>query len=198
MNPIRLRLIQVVFEAAIPIIGYFYWNWTFYYILLFYLLDLLASTGFIFVKAKKIKENNPNSESAKLLHLVASPILFLAGLVLAIGTIQNSHADFSFYKETIKFILLKDMGIAQGIFLIPLVIYAAYMNYKTQFLLQKKQFTLSIKDLFFHYFKGMLLCFLGFLVAYFITLLTPIPEIICVLLFVSSVSLYSFFEKHKY
>lgn len=198
MTPIRFRFIQVLFEAAIPIIGYFYWNWTFYYILLFYLLDLLASTGFILVKANKIKEIQPNIEKAKPFHLISSPILFSAGILLAAGTILNLYPNFSFYTETVKFILLKDMGIAQGIFLFPLVIYAAYMNYKTQFLLQKKQFTLHLKDLFFHYFKGIFLCFLGFLVAYFITFLTPIPEIICVLLFVISVSLYSFFEKQKY
>jgi hypothetical protein len=198
LTPIRFRFIQVLFEAAIPIIGYFYWNWTFYYILLFYLLDLLASTGFILVKAKKIGKIQTNAEKAKPFHLISSPILFSGGILLAAGTILNLYPDFSFYAETVKFILLKDMGIAQGIFLIPLVIYAAYMNYKTQFLLQKKHHSLSLKGLFFHYFKGMLLFVFGFFMAYCITFFIQVPEIISVLIFVLAVSVYSFFEKHKY
>lgn len=53
MTPQRALFLQTALEAALPLIGYFYWNWDTSFILLFYLLDWLLFLGIHIAKAKK-------------------------------------------------------------------------------------------------------------------------------------------------
>ena len=55
LNP---KIIQVAADAAIPLMGFFLWDWSLYFILLFYLLDLLASEIIAHLSARKIREYN--------------------------------------------------------------------------------------------------------------------------------------------
>ncbi|MES2587960.1 MAG: hypothetical protein V4622_03200 [Bacteroidota bacterium] len=93
--------------------------------------------------------------------------------------------------------MLEDMGMPQGILLIPLVFYASYLNYKTQFLLSKKYEFLTVKTISRHYLKGIIFALVGFILAFVLTKFITIPEIFCVILLVLSFAFYSFFEKNK-
>lgn len=198
MNNIKLRIVQVILESTLPILGYFYWNWSFYFILLFYFLDFLVSSIFIIIKAKKINKYSNYREKTSFLNVLFSFFLVSLFIFLAVLTLQNQYSNFSFYKETMNFILLEDMGLPQGIFLFPLVIYAGYMNYKTQFIMPKKYTFLTVKTLYNHYNLGLLLCVVSFALAFSVTNFVQIPELLSILLLVFGVGLFSFIEKYKY
>ena len=51
---VNQKYVQSFGDALIPILGYFFWNWNLYFIVLFYLLDLIASEVFMYFKSKKI------------------------------------------------------------------------------------------------------------------------------------------------
>ena len=55
MTANKVKLIQTLGELLIPLLGYFFWNWSFYFIALFYFLDLLASTCILPLKINKIE-----------------------------------------------------------------------------------------------------------------------------------------------
>ena len=201
MNNLKLKIIQVLTEAALPILGFLFWKWTFYYILLFYLLDFFAASILTIFKIKKINsfqlESKKEIENFKIINWVFPVIVNIGILFCVYFLLSNLNPTFDIYKETVNFVMLEDMGMAQGIFLIPLVFYASYLNYKMQFLMPKKYQFLTVKNLYKHYFKGILVALTGFLLAFLISFFVSIPEIICVISLVLSFAIYSFFEKNK-
>ena len=46
MKKKTLLFIQIIGELAIPLIGFFFWNWSLYFILLFYMIENLFATYF--------------------------------------------------------------------------------------------------------------------------------------------------------
>src|SRR5690554_8069219 len=50
----RLRLINAISEAIIPLLGIFFFEWGIYFILLFYFIDLVATEVFLYIKVNKI------------------------------------------------------------------------------------------------------------------------------------------------
>ena len=201
MNNLKLKIIQVLTEAALPILGFLFWKWSFYYILLFYLLDFVAASILTIFKIKKINsfqlESKKEIENFKIINWVFPVIVNIGILFCVYFLLLNLNPTFDIYKETVNFVMLEDMGMAQGIFLIPLVFYASYLNYKMQFLMPKKYQFLTVKNLYKHYFKGILVALTGFLLAFLISFFVSIPEIICVISLVLSFAIYSFFEKNK-
>jgi hypothetical protein len=93
-------------------------------------------------------------------------------------------------KEVIAFWSYKDMGIAQGYLLIPLVIFVGYQRFKTEFLLPKKHETTLIEALWRSHLKSLvlLLTSVGMItgIAYFIVF----PDWIYLALLLSSTSAY--------
>ena len=51
---IQPKYIQILGDAVIPLLGFFVWNWNIYFILLFYLLDLLVKEVVIHFKSNRI------------------------------------------------------------------------------------------------------------------------------------------------
>ena len=50
------KIIQLIGDLSIPLLGYYFWDWNIYFILFFYILDVLISTVFTFVKTYKINQ----------------------------------------------------------------------------------------------------------------------------------------------
>ena len=53
INP---KYIQLVGDAIIPILGFFFWDWNLYFILLFYFLDMLTKEVLLHLKSNKINQ----------------------------------------------------------------------------------------------------------------------------------------------
>lgn len=145
IKPIHLRVFQLAAEIAIPLLGYFFWDWGFYFILLFFLLDYLVFTIFTFVKHLKIVRyrNTPYFFPTKQ---VLSTILLLTFTIIFVFTALPLIGPFDFSSETWEFLSYKEMGIPQGILLFPLVVYGGYAQYKMQFLMNGKFSQISATD----------------------------------------------------
>lgn len=191
----RIKIIQLAGEIAIPLLGYFWWGWSYYFLLLFYLLDLLANTAMHYVKIKKVKEYQGQNKEGNFFFSLKMGSLLLGIVGLGAGFITQIHPDFDFWSETKRFIMLRDMGLPQGIFLVPLVIYAAYLNYKMTFLLPQRFRTTSIKQLNSDYFTGLYLVLAGFGLGLGISFFYVFPEIINVLVTALGIGFYSYFRK---
>lgn len=138
MKPAQLKLFLALADLAIPLLGYFFWNWNFYFILLFFVLDFIVSSVFSFVKVKKINAYRGIDASFPFAKLIYSILLIAAGFALLVLALQQTVPGFDLAKETWAFLSYKDMGIAQGIVLLPLLIYGGYTQYKMQFLMNGK------------------------------------------------------------
>ena len=52
----RQLYIQILSNLLIPVLGFWLWNWNLYFIVLFYVLDILSSEVVVYLKSKKIGE----------------------------------------------------------------------------------------------------------------------------------------------
>lgn len=137
MNPKRVILFQTLVEGLIPVLGYFYWNWDASFILLFFLIDWILFWVLSLLKARKRIEFSENSsekrEAGKHLSIAFGCILSTSLAVYFI--LPNIHPLFDWKERIWAFLTYSDMGIQQGIILIPLMILSGYMAYRQQFLL---------------------------------------------------------------
>ncbi len=126
----RAIYIQLVGDAIIPLLGFFLWDWSLYFILLFYLIDLLASEVVILFKAKKAQGTYIGKKRP---FQVYSWSLFMLNLLAFHSGIFMMHPEIDFQKEFIDFIMYEEMGIPQGFVLIPLIGFIAYQQYQMEF-----------------------------------------------------------------
>ncbi|MGV3630177.1 MAG: hypothetical protein ACO1O6_03175 [Bacteroidota bacterium] len=196
MNSKRVQLIQIAGEALIPLLGYWFWSWNFYFIALFYLLDLMANTGFLYLKLNKLADA-AGKKQAVLLHSLFY-VLSLAGIAL-LGILLSGQIleAFDLKQQSIHFMMLEDMGLPQGFLLVPLVIYAAYLQYRMEFLAPQKYRGLTTENLLKKHSLGMLVTLASLGIAWSIGLLVRIPEIAAVLSLIALTTAYSFFIKKK-
>ena len=121
---VNLKYFQLLTDAVIPLLGYFFWHWNLYFIVLFYLLDYLAYEFFSHVKAKKVQSLKREKSSAWLKLGTISALLFISNTVFVQLTMQALVPTIDFTKEISAFWNYKDMGIEQGYFLLPLIAFA--------------------------------------------------------------------------
>ncbi len=195
MLPFKLRLFQVIVEALLPILGYFYWDWSFYFILFYYFLDYLVSSVFLLKKIDLIQKNNINQVEINTFQKYSSFIIIALIILIGYFLLFNLNKKFSFTQETLNFLFVKEFGIPQGFLLLPLIYLAGYMNFKNLFLVPKRYLTIKKTDLFSSYYYGNLIC-LG-LVSFFyiLTLFIQFNELTNVIILVVLSSFYSLYFK---
>ena len=172
----RIRLIQAISEAIIPILGVFYFNWGLYFILLFYFIDLIASEVFVYIKVNKIIQFQRINFSFQLRYgrLIFNSLLVLLIIIAAHFVILLLSPTISLYEEFVEFIMYEDTGIPipQGIILLPLVIFGNLQQYKAFFIKNGRYRMSSWKELVFMRRKVLYLTLigigLGLVLAYFI------------------------------
>jgi len=189
----QVRIIQAVADLAIPLMGYFFWNWDFYFILLFYLLDYKVFCAFSFVKFHKIIQYKGLQNKFPFLNLFLTIALILTGFIAIIPALYQIDPAFDLLKNTWAFLSYKEMGIAQGIILIPLLIYAGFMQYKMQFLLTGKFQTTKTSEIWKLHFQTMFLVIAASGLFLGLSLLSEIPVIFYVFTLIFGVSAYRFF-----
>lgn len=138
---IHPKYIQIIGDAIIPLLGFFMWNWNVYFILLFYFLDLLVKEVLVNIKANKIHQHQANErgviESFPMKFNLLSFVLLGFSLFIIYEFLIFRDVQFNLLKEIVDFWNYKDMGFAQGYFLIPLVVVMGFMQYKNEFILPK-------------------------------------------------------------
>lgn len=155
MNP-QSKIIQLIGDLAIPLIGFYFWDWNMLFILFFYILDVGISTVFTFIKTKSINSyHETNYYPWK--HILLIIIGYLATFYLVYFLIQNISPKLNLDQEIIRFLMVKDLGLPQSILLIPLLIVSGYMQYKVSFLVPKAFKTTKIDSLWHEHIKLFLI-----------------------------------------
>lgn len=148
--------IQLLSNLLIPVLGFWVWNWNLYFILLFYILDIVSSEIVHFLKVRKIKAIQKPSNipvPTKVYSFVS--ILFVILIVAEINIgMKLYHPELNFEKEIRDFLMYKEMGISQGFVLLPLVGLMAYTSYKAEFLMPKLYLHQAEKPLWKYHLKA--------------------------------------------
>jgi hypothetical protein len=131
MSKQSASIIQFVGELAIPLLGYFLWDWSLLFILLFYLIENLF---YSFYRIKTIREIKKlvlkKSHFRDRQSLIKSFLLWLIECVLIHVFILVIQPNQSISKEWIHFLMYEDLGIPQGIILLPLLYFSYRMKMK--------------------------------------------------------------------
>lgn len=131
MNKQTALIIQLVGELAIPLLGYFLWDWSLFFILLFYLIENLFYTFFRIktvyeIKKLVLKKDIPHDKNVFL----KSILLWIIECVLVHIFILVIYPKQSILDEWIHFFMYQDLGIPQGFILLPLLYFASRIKMK--------------------------------------------------------------------
>lgn len=197
MNPRTMLIIQVILEAALPLYGFFFWGWSLYFVLLYYLLELIADQVFVHFKSAAIRkdQNLPGISTG-------SEIL---GVVLLVFTLISSHfvvlvlhPESNLSSEFLAFLRYEEMGIQQGFLILPLVFFAGWQQYKLQFLrigaAKMVQLNRLLKSQQVKYYLLLLLSLLCMLLAYSLVK----QEIFYIFTLIGSTSVYKLLSRHSF
>lgn len=190
MKPVQLKMIQALSELAIPLLGYFWWDWNLYFILLFYVLDLLVSSGFSFVRERKILQYRQQATPFPTPQLLLTLFLLALIVFIALQAFFQLIPAFDPLAETWKFLAYKELGIPQGILLVPLVVYAGYVQYRMHFLLPAKYNTQTIRQVRKTHFNTLLLALAAAALWLGSTYLFAGPELLYVVLLIAGATAY--------
>lgn len=158
------RYIQLIGDLSIPLLGYYFWDWNIYFILFFYILDVLISTAFTFVKTQKINQHQQTKEWP-LIHIGLIILGYLITFFLLYYLIYLIYPKTDLGSQFEQFLMHKDMGLPQWILLFPLLIFGGYSMYRMTFLMPKAYETAQIHSLWHEHIKVFLLiiAIIGFL-----------------------------------
>lgn len=127
----KLLIIQIVSELAIPLIGYFFWDWTLFFILIFYILENLFLYYFRIETLRQVKTVIFKSKvGTDYKQLLISFGFWIQEFILIHLFISTINTNLSIGHEWYNFIMYEELGIPQGIVLIPLMIFASRMKMK--------------------------------------------------------------------
>lgn len=115
----RIEIIGTLFgDAALPLLGFLFWDWGFYFIVLFFVFDILIRSFFLMKRVKNLPSMNINHRFA----LVGISMTFLELSLLHL-LVFLTLTPIGFFEELWAFLSYEEMGIAQGVVLIPLLIF---------------------------------------------------------------------------
>lgn len=195
---IQPKYSQLIGDAVIPLLGFFLWNWSLYFILLFYIIDLLLIEVVMHLKTKKtLQQRTTEDKSIWFKQGVLSTVLFVVNCILIHFAIQKLHPTIDFQKEALAFWSYKDMGIEQGYILLPLLIFVAYQKYKMEFLMPGLFRTINLQAMWKEHKKAniILFAFIGLAFGVF-SFISP-PEWLVILLIVALSSGYKLLPPTK-
>jgi hypothetical protein len=193
MTPARLKLVQALSELVIPLLGYFWWDWSLYFILLFYVLDLLVSTSFSFVRERRILHYRQQPLRFQPKYVLLTIALLALLFFICLQALLQLDPAFNAGAATWKFLAYKELGIPQGILLVPLVIYTGYAQYRMHFLMTGRFSTQTIKEVWKTHFNTLLLALAAAALWFGSTFLFTGPELLYILLLIAGATAYRTF-----
>jgi hypothetical protein len=175
VSPIKLRIFQLITEATIPLYGIFIAHWSFSFLIYFFLFDLIFYSILECVKIQKATHHQTNNTfnivaflPLILLSLVTSIMVFIVRETIESTTITESFSSFFFTKE---------MGIPQGLLLLPLLFLAGFQQYKLVFVKQSVFTSVSITFLKQTCQNNLLLVLASIGIALFLFVVLAVPGI---------------------
>jgi hypothetical protein len=193
----RFKVIQVLLEATIPILGIFLWEWSLYFIILFYILDLFADHVFLHVKSKRVVKENSSAGKGWLRYGIGAGVLLFLSLLLAHFTVLNTHPGIDFLIEIKNFWTYEELGIQQGYVLLPMLFFAAYQQYKMEFLLPARYRSMDMQTIWLPALRSFYLLFAFTSLAFGLSFWVNWSDIVYVLAIVIISSLYKLLELKK-
>lgn len=137
VTPKIALIIQTLLEGLLPVLGYFYWNWDASFIFLFFLIDWLLHWTLSYLKAKKSINTitlQANERKQTYTQLLIGVIGIVVSCVLAFLLMHQLNPSFSITERLWAFLSYSDMGVPQGVVLIPLMVLVGIMEYKQKFI----------------------------------------------------------------
>lgn len=193
MKPAQLKIFQALAELAIPLAGYFFWNWGFYFILLFYLLDYLIYCVFSFIKERKVQTYQGLEANLPVREILLTVLVAAISFSVLFPALYLVNPGFQFVKETWDFLAYEEMGIPQGMVLVPLLVYSSYAQYKMQFLATGQFQVTSVEQIRKAHFRSILLVLAAVGIFYSISFWLVFPSAVYIFLLIFGVSAYRFF-----
>ena len=180
------KIAVLIGDVALPLIGFFFWDWGFYFIALYFLIDQFAKQVFLLPRLVSAQVILPQ----KAIIFAKSMLLFLFQILMILLMNYQLNPQFNLFQESINFIMYKDMGIQQGFILVPLLFAAEWLKLKTDNKVIKSAETKRFK--INHVLKQaqILLSILGLLLG--IINFTLIPELLVVFIFLTGIGLTAF------
>ena len=178
-------------DVALPIMGYFFWNWNFYFILLYFILDQVARTIFLPWRLKL----TDLTQSEKIKIIAQSSLLLFAELFLIHFFLKVLLPNIHFQKEISNFIHYSDMGIEQGYILLPLLILGEWLRMKQDLktgLVGSKQLNNLVKNRHVSFFR---ISFFSFFLG--VQFFTPLKETMMIFVFFLFISVLVFYPFKK-
>jgi hypothetical protein len=153
----NLRLVQVFSDALIPVLGYLFWEWDLFFIVLYYLLDLIVSEIFMHFKSRTIRLTQGGGMMQPAVYIITGIGIIATVLFLLRVFMLNLHPSMNLVSETIEFWQYKDLGIQQGYILLPLLAIVGYQRYKTEFIKPGRHKKQSLREIWTEHFRDLLL-----------------------------------------
>lgn len=142
----RLERISILLgDVALPLIGYVFWKWNFYFILLFFILDQASRVIFLPWRLKLTSLTSKEKNQLIFRHV----LLFLIEVLLVHSVIFLQNKEIKFLNEIQVFLTYEDMGIQQGFLLIPLILASEWMRIKNELktgIIESKQVSLQLQN----------------------------------------------------
>jgi hypothetical protein len=186
MTPTRLKVIQAIGEAVIPLLGFFYFDWSLYFILLFYFIDLIATEVFTYIKVNKIItfQRIGYTFQQRYGKLIINTSLVLLLLILSHLFIYFQQSGINFWKAFAEFLAYEEPGfpVPQGYILLPLVIFGNYQQYNSMFVKSNAYRVFSWKKLILSRRRALFISLSGALLGLILVQLLVIPSLIYLLL----------------
>lgn len=126
---------------------------------------------------------------------ILSFVLLIASIFLIHLGMKTIMPAIDFQAEILKFWKLKDMGIEQGYFLLPLIGLVIYMRYKVEFVLPKKYKTTKVSDIWKVHNQAHFVILSGAALLGSLANFVVFPEIIYVLTLVISAGAFQLIKK---
>lgn len=191
----KQQYIQLLSDSIIPLLGFFYWEWSIYFIVLFYFIDLLIGEIIMHLKSSSIQQKSSQKVDLKkwLLYGSMSFLLMVSVISLTHIGIRFHEKDIQFTKEIWSFWTYKELGIQQGYILIPLIGFAAYMRYKMEFLVPKKYLLVNHTSIWKPHLKTIVLLLTGVVLGSSLLYFVDIPDEVILLTIVVLTSAVKYF-----
>jgi len=179
----KAKYIQLAAEALIPLLGFFLWGWSLYFIILFYFIDMAVDEGMMHAKSNKIVKHIGKKEENKRwmgYGALSAIILFVAVAVIHVA-LYFIFEGIDFKEEAIAFWEYEELGLKQGYLLVPLVLFVGYQQYKMEFLMLAKYRNMTLSHLWRRHIQALFVVvgFAGFCAG--LTQFIVLPDIVYVL-----------------
>jgi hypothetical protein len=189
----RAKYIQVIGDAALPLIGFFWLHWNLYFIVIYYLLDLVVKELVTHLKSRKIVQENPNA-GAWLKQGIWSAVLMVSTVTLIHCALLVIHPEIRFFKEWSDFMAYADMGIPQGYIIIPLLAMMGFQQFKMEFVMLGKYRNTTHLALWKLHQKGFLIAIGTVAFVLGISYWAILPDVVYLIGIVTFTSLYQVFQ----